>query len=153
MPTDNFFPEGYFPDESPPEYPIIDWTGPTLWTWGLALLLSTLASLVLVVLLLRRDRGPMAVAILLLAVHLPFFVGMYGATYKTIVFNQLVAMGPWRREPGRLARCAAEALIMALFGIVLMSPAYATALIGSLVKAIRQPGPSKRDLTEQRGTT
>lgn len=105
--------------------------------YGTLLPLSGLLAFVLVLILVVRGKGPMAVAALIFIVHVPFLIGVYGTVQGLVVAFSVLAGSPLAPEPSELVVAFWTSLFALLVGILVMVPAYLTAIIGTFVRALK----------------
>ncbi len=97
----------------------------------LAGLLSCLGA----ILLIARGRGVMSGAALILVVHIPFLVGVFGAIHGMISSFSVIATAGSTPKPSEVAVGLSTALFVPMVGLVTMVPGYAIALIGAFCRA------------------
>ena len=102
------------------------------------LLLAGIIGFVLALIIVRRGKGPMAGAALLLVVHLPLLIGLFAASQGMISFLLLWAWGPAKAED--LMRAIARALVTPTVSLLVMIPSYAVGAVGALIRALSADG-------------
>ncbi|MDZ7618205.1 MAG: hypothetical protein U1E05_14460 [Patescibacteria group bacterium] len=105
--------------------------------YGTLLPLSGLLAFVLVLILVVRGKGPMAVAALVFIVHVPFLIGVYGMVQGLVAAFSVLAGSPTGPTPSELAIAFWTALFTPLVGMLVMVPAYLTAVIGTFIRAMK----------------
>ena len=98
---------------------------------GLAGLLSFILALVIVL----RGKGPMAAAALVLIVHVPILLGIFGALGGAINSYTVIAMSPVSPKPSEVASGISTALFGAMFALIMTMPGYAVAAIGAVARS------------------
>ncbi len=100
------------------------------------LLMAGLLSFFVAFAIVLRGRGPMAVASLLLVVHVPLLIGIYAAIRGATNAYMVIATSSTTPKPSELAVGISSALIAPTVGMILMTPGYAVALVGTFVRAM-----------------
>ena len=115
---------------------LLQWLlGATGLPWAITLLLTGLVSLLLVLVVVIRGNGPMAVGSLFLIIPLPLLVGAFAAALKGINAYLVIATSEATPKPSDLAEGLSEALIPALVAMLVTIPGYVAALIGAFVRS------------------
>ena len=101
------------------------------------LLLAALSSFVLALIIVTRGKGGMASTALLFIIPLPFLIGIFATLQGSIHSFTIIAMSEAAPKPAEIAQGISLALVAPLVGLLLMVPAYAVAVLGSLVRSLR----------------
>ena len=99
--------------------------------------LAALFSFVSAWIIVRRGKGSMAPAALLLVVHVPMLVGLAGLFDGNASVFEVIAAHSITPKPNELAYGLSLGYIAPMVGMVLTVPGYAVAVIGSLIRALR----------------
>lgn len=105
---------------------------PYLFLLPLAGALSFLLALIVVI----RGRGPMAVASLILIVHIPLLVGIFAAIHGVLASYTVVATSGNSPQASEVAMGISTSLFAPLVGLLLMVPGYAVAAIGTFIRCL-----------------
>jgi len=123
--------------EPVPQQSMLAWAFEALGIYYAALLpLAGLVSFLMVLLIVMRGKGPMAAATLVLVVHVPLLIGIFGAVHGLLTSYSMIAASPTSPKPAALAAGFSTALFVPLFAILCMIPGYLVALFGGLVRAL-----------------
>jgi len=106
------------------------------------LLLTGIIGCVLAFIIVKRSKGPLAGAALLLIIHLPLFIGLFAALEGLLSFFMLFGWRPAKAE--ELVREAARGLVTPILALIVMSPSYAVAAVGDLIRALSTDADSER---------
>ena len=98
----------------------------------LILVLSGVASFIMTLAIVRKGKGPLAGSALMLAVLMPFFVGLYFAVEGSMRNLVFLSMNP---DQEFRATGLATALFVFLIGMVLMIPSYLLAVIAATLRS------------------
>jgi len=101
----------------------------------LILVLSGVASFIMTLAIVRKGKGPLAGSALMLAVLLPFFVGLYFAVLGSAQSFVIVAMDP---KQNSIPFVLAQASFVLFVGMFLMIPSYLLAVIAATVRSRRE---------------
>ncbi len=123
--------------EPAPAQTTLGWMFTSLGAWGFLLPLAGLLSFVIALVIVRRGNGPMAVAALMLVVHVPFLMGGFAAIRGAIAGCSVIAMSPVGPRPAELALGISTSLFALLAGMLSMVPGYATAVLGAFLRSLR----------------
>jgi hypothetical protein len=116
---------------------LISWAVSGLGPLYLVLLpLSAIVSFVLVLVLLFRGRGAMAVASILLLVHAPLMIGIFAAVQGLVSVYSIIGMSGATPKPAELAAGYSVALFAPVVSMLLMIPSYVAATIGTFIRAV-----------------
>ncbi len=102
----------------------------------LLLLLSGIACFVTALILVRRSKGPMAAAALVLVVHIPLFIGVLAALFGVLHALRTIATSTAPR-PTDYAAGVSAVLFGPIAGIAMSAPGYAVAVIGAFLRSVR----------------
>jgi hypothetical protein len=91
----------------------------------------------LALIIVIRGNGPMAIAALILIVHVPLLIGIFAAIQGAIASYTIIAMGGAAPKPSEVAAGISTALVAPLVGILLMVPGYATAALGAFIRSLQ----------------
>ena len=105
--------------------------------YSVMLPLAALVSFALVLLIVIRGRGPLASAALLISLSLPLLVGLHGALDGLIAAFTVIASSNKQPKPSEIAQGWSMALVAPLLGMMLVGPSLLTALVGSVVRSLR----------------
>jgi hypothetical protein len=105
--------------------------------YAVMLPLAGLVSFALVLLVVIRGRGPLASAALLISLSLPLLVGLHAALDGLLASYQVIAYSSTQPKPSEIAQGWSMALVAPLTGMFLMGPSLLTALVGSVVRSLR----------------
>ena len=103
----------------------------------LLLPLAGLTAFVLAFLIVTRGRGPMAAAALVLVVHIPLLVGLFGVVHGMLASLSVIAQSSATPKPAEIAQGISLSLFAAIVGMFLCAPAYLTAAIGSFARCMK----------------
>ncbi|WP_237607361.1 MotA/TolQ/ExbB proton channel family protein [Roseimaritima sediminicola] len=109
------------------------------WVYLILLLLVTLISLTLLVVILVRGHGAFTAAAIVLLVHAPFLLGLFGAVSGAISSYRLIATSGSTPHPSDLAAGISTALVALLVGMLLTAPLYPVAILGALIRGFKPP--------------
>ncbi|MCM2375263.1 hypothetical protein [Aporhodopirellula aestuarii] len=98
--------------------------------------LSAVVSFILVIVLLFRGRGAMAVASILLLVHAPLMIGIFAAVQGLVNVYAIIGMSGATPKPAELASGYSVALFAPVVAMLLMIPSYLAACIGTFLRAV-----------------
>ena len=115
---------------------LLHWMFASLGPYAILLPLAALLSLIFVLILVFRGKGPMAAASLILMVHVPLLIGIFAAIQVAIASYTVIAMSEATPKPAELAAGISTALVAPLVGMLLMVPSYVTAAIGSFIRSL-----------------
>ena len=104
--------------------------------YAIVLPLSGLVCFLLALTLVRRGKGPMAAAGLILIVNIPLLMGIFAALEKGIASYMMIAMSQTQPQPAAVTAGIATALCAPLVGLLVMVPAYAVATMGTFTRAL-----------------
>ena len=102
----------------------------------LLLLLSGVVCFVVALILVRRGKGPLAAAALVLVVHVPIFIGVFAGLYGSLNALRAVATSVGTPKPSEVAAIVVAVLLGPIVGILLALPGYAVAVVGGFVRSI-----------------
>ncbi len=102
-------------------------------SYSILLSLSGLLSFVIALIIVRRGKGPMAAAALVLIVHVPLLIGLYATIEGLMQTCTIMHGGPPRSA--ELASGIGTSLVAPKVALLLMIPGYATAVIGAFLRA------------------
>lgn len=105
--------------------------------YALLLPLSTVLSMLLVLILLLRGKGSGLGAAVVLAVFIPFLIGVFGALEGAIQSFSVIARSVVAPKPSEIAQGASMALVVPMVGLFFTLPGYALALLGFFVRSVR----------------
>lgn len=105
--------------------------------YSVMLPLSAIVGFVLVVVILKRGRGPLASAALLISLSLPLLVGLHGALDGLFLGFHMIAVSDTQPKPSEIAQAWSMALVAPLLGMMLVGPSLLAALVGSVVRSLR----------------
>ena len=126
----------YFMASDPVPQSLLIWAYNALGLMYMILLpLAGLVSFVLALIVVCRGKGAMSAASLILIVHTPLLIGMFGALQGAIAFYTVIANATTTPKPSEIAGGISTALVAPQVGMLLMIPGYATAAIGSFVRS------------------
>ena len=108
------------------------------WRYTVLLPAATLLSFILLCLLLIYGRGWAAGAAAVLLVPLPLLVGLLGTIEGLIQSYTVIASLEVTLKPSEVAHGMSTALVASLAGLCLMFPNYWLAVIGLLVRSMRE---------------
>jgi hypothetical protein len=114
------------------EQSYLSWMFTSLGVYALLLPLAGLLCFLLALVIVVRGKGPMAAASLILIVHVPLLIGVFGAIHGGIASYQVIAVSATTPKPSDVAAGISTALFAPLVGMMLMVPGYATAAIGAI---------------------
>ena len=114
--------------------------------YAILLTLAGLICFVLALIVVIRGRGPMAVAALILIVHVPLLIGAFAAIQGAIASYSVVAMSTTAPNPSEVAAGTSTALFASMVGMLLTIPGYATAACGAFFRSLQ----SKVESTKSR---
>jgi len=97
--------------------------------------LSALVSFVLVIILVFRGHGAMAVASLMLVLMAPTLIGIFAYTQGSVMSCYVITNGGGTPDPAKAAETMSTALLPPMIAMFLSIPAYAVAAIGTLVRS------------------
>lgn len=97
--------------------------------------LAGLLCFVLALILVLRGKGPMAVASLILIVHIPLLIGVFAAIQGAMASYTVIAMSSASPKPSEVAAGISTALVAPMVGMLFMIPGYVTAALGSFVRS------------------
>jgi hypothetical protein len=121
-------------DEPAPQS-MLSWMASSLGIGYLVLLpLAGLLCFVLTLIVVIRGKGPMAAAAVVLIAPVPFLIGIFAGIQGMISSYQVIAMSGATPRPSEMAAGISTALFAPLVGLMLTSPAYATAVLGALIR-------------------
>ena len=101
----------------------------------LIIVLSSVASFLMTLTIVRKGKGPLAGSALILAVLMPFFITLYFAVLDGLTIFMGVARNPeWTFKPGD-AIFPAKACFSLVMGMFLMIPSYLLAMIAATVRS------------------
>ena len=103
----------------------------------LILVLSGVASFIMTLAIVRKGKGPLAGSALMLAVLLPFFVGLYFAVLGSAQSFVAVAMEMHPKQ-NSIPFVLAQASFVLFIGMFLMIPSYLLAVIAATVRSRRE---------------
>lgn len=116
---------------------LLSWAISALGPLYLVLLpLSAVVSFVLILVLLFRGRGAMAVGSILLLVHVPLMIGIFAAVQGMVSVYSVIGMSGTTPKPSELAAGYSVALFAPLVSMLLMIPSYLAASIGTFLRAV-----------------
>ena len=118
------------------EQSYLSWMFTSLGVYALLLPLAGLLCFLLALVIVVRGKGPMAAASLILIVHVPLLIGVFGAIHGGIASYQVIAVSATTPKPSDVAAGISTALFAPLVGMMLMVPGYATAAIGAFIRSL-----------------
>ncbi len=125
--------------DEPIQVSLLTWMVNSLGTTYLVLLpAAALLSIVLALAVVIRGRGPMAAAMLILVVPIPLMIGCYAALHGVINAFQILAVSGTAPKPSDIATVVAVSLLPPFVGLLLMTPAYTVATIGTFVRSLTE---------------
>ena len=125
------------PDVEPVQQSLLSWMFTALGFPYLILLpLAGALCFFLALIVVIRGKGPMAAAALILIVHVPLLIGVFAAIQGGIASYAVIAMSEATPKPADVAAGISTALVAPMVGMLLMVPAYATAVIGAFTRAL-----------------
>lgn len=116
----------------------------TIWGWlynslgptfSILIPLAGVVSLVLVVFLLWKGRGPMSAAAICLAIAGPLLVGMIAMLHGIIEFHLILATAVGAPRPAEYAEGYAMAYTAPWVALLASVPAYLVAVVGTAVRS------------------
>lgn len=132
------------PDAAPVRQSLVQWFLVSLgFRYAILLLLAALLSFVLALIIVIRGKGPFAGVSLLLVVHVPLLIGVYAAVDGLIRSYTVIAASDVTVKASEVASGYSTALAASLAALALMVPGYATAVLGSFIRAVS--GSSKQN--------
>lgn len=125
---------------------LIGWIFNSLGLWySLLLPFAAFIGFVVTLIVIVKGRGPMAVASILLFVHVPLLIGIFAAFQGTIRSFQVIANSATTPKPSELAEGISLALIAPWIAMLLMIPAYSTAAVGTFIRALASKSESSTE--------
>ena len=115
----------------------LEWILSALGPYGLLLPLVGLVAFALALFIVIRGRGPMAGAALVFIVPMPLALGLFAAAQAAINSFSVVALGDIQLKSSDVAQTISECLVLPEIGMLLTVPAYLVALIGLVVRSLR----------------
>ena len=101
----------------------------------LIIVLSSVASFLMTLTIVRKGKGPLAGSALVLAVLMPFFITLYFAALDGVTIFMGVARNPeWTFKPED-ALLSAKVCFSLVMGMFLMIPSYLLAMIAATVRS------------------
>ena len=104
--------------------------------YAILLPLAGFVCFLLALIVVVRGKGPMAVAALMLIVHVPLLLGGFAAIQGAIASYSVVAMSATAPDPSEVAAGTSTALFASLVGMLLTIPGYATAACGAFIRSL-----------------
>jgi hypothetical protein len=101
----------------------------------LLLSMAAIIGFAITLIVVIRGRGTLATAALLFAVPLPFVVGMFGALDGAAHSLVIISQSDMAPKSSEVAQGVSVVLITPMVGMFLMSPSYAVAMFGSLIRS------------------
>lgn len=124
------------PDAEPVQQSLLGWVFSALGVpYVLLLPIAGLVCFLLAVVVVLRGKGPMAVAALILIVHVPLLIGVFAAVQGAIASYTVIAMSGASPKPAEVAAGISTALVAPLVGMLMMVPGYATAALGAFIRS------------------
>jgi hypothetical protein len=114
----------------------LGWMLTSLGAYALLLPLAGLLCFLLALVLVVRGKGPMAIASLILIVHVPLLIGVFAAIQGGIASYTVIAASATAPKPSDVAVGISTALFAPLVGMMLMVPGYATAAVGAFIRSL-----------------
>lgn len=102
--------------------------------YGPTLMFAGLFCFVLTLFVVIRGKGPFVSLALILIVSSPFLIGIMAAIGTLMTTYERIAMSSTSPKPSEIADGISIALVAPWFGMIMMMPSYAAAVIGSLVR-------------------
>lgn len=103
--------------------------------------LTGLLSFVLAIVIVRRGKGLMAAASLLLIVHLPFLVGVFAAIQGAVSMYAMLGNSSLTPKPNEISQGISTIFVAPLIAMLLMIPGYSVAAIGTLIRSFEERTP------------
>ncbi len=98
--------------------------------------LVALAAFVIVLIVVIRGKGPFAVSAMVFAIAMPLLVGLNGALDGMLASYQVIAMSTQSPKPNEIAQGVSMSLVAPLVAMFFTTPAFFTALVGSLLRSL-----------------
>ncbi len=109
------------------------------WIYLILLPLVALTAFIFALLIVIRGRGPLAAAALWLVVQTPMLIGLFAGLQGVVVVFRLISITGSQPYPADLADGIARSLVATLVAMLLSVPAYATAVLGALIRCLKAP--------------
>lgn len=122
-------------ETEPAQQSFLVWTISALGPYVILLPLAGLVCFLLALIIVLRGKGPMAVAALLLTVHVPLLIGIFAAIQGAIASYSVIAMSDATIKPSEVAAGISTTLVAPLVGMLLMVPGYAIAVLGAFIRS------------------
>lgn len=126
------------PDAEPVQQSFLHWAIMALGPYAFLLPMAGLSCLVLALIVVMRGKGPMAIAFLVLIVHVPLLIGLFAAIQGGLSIYTMIAASSSAPRPSELAEGISTALVAPMVGMLLMVPGYAVSLVGSFIRSLRE---------------
>ena len=119
----------------------IMWMLETLGIFGLLMVVAGVVAFALSLLIVTRGRGALAGAALVFIVPMPLMVALFAVFRSAISMFSVVAMSDVQLKASEVAGGIAECLFTPIVGLVVTIPAYMVAMIGLIVRSLRDESP------------
>ena len=104
--------------------------------YGTLLPLLALVTFAMTLVLVAKGKGPMVGPALLLIVPVPMLLGFFGAIQGAIKSCTVISLSNVPVKASELALGISGALVLPMFGMLLMAPSFAVALFGMFLRSL-----------------